>query len=81
MQKSGASLDFAQFAQFPHGLQTKARGFATRCCSLFPVVLAFCNYRRTTLVALNNREIREHAGTENKIERNGEKLRRARREA
>jgi hypothetical protein len=38
-------------------------------CSLFPIVLAFCNYRRTTLVALDNKEIREHARTENNVVR------------
>ena len=64
-ESSDVPLDFAQFAQFPHGLQTNA---GLRCCSLFSVVLAFFNYRPITHMALDNREIREHPRTENNVE-------------
>jgi hypothetical protein len=56
MQELSDAWDFAQF------LQTNAG----RMLFLVPACSAFCNYRHITPVALDNREIREHAGTGNK---------------
>jgi hypothetical protein len=75
MQKSGAS-DFAQFPQFLHGAASRRKIYRRsdqhrRICNVMLFYVLGCSgvlqLSASTLVALDNREIREHARTENNV--------------
>jgi hypothetical protein len=61
----GIELDGSRPWRAANDVRTDAAGssIAEAICSLFPVVPAFCNYQPYKRVEVDNRRIREHAGT------------------